>query len=237
MKTILIQGAMDCEIDELIEFYKPKQTKTIGGFKFWICENQDSKIIISKTDVGIINATTATTIAVLKFKPDIVINQGCAGSAIKDINPGKIIVGESAIYINHFNTPLTEKGGKSDSLKWPPNTKRSYKIQSSEHLVELAKQLENSETFHFGILGSGDIYNREYDRICHLQNLFGHMCEDMESIAVFKVCENFGVDRIGFRVISNNELNKTDLDKSTTKISQKLAIDFVDLFLKQTNEI
>ena len=98
--------------------------------------------------------------------------------------------------------------------------------------MELTKQLDDFENFKFGILGSGDFFNREYDRICHLQNSFNHLCEDMESAGVFKVCDDFGVERIGFRVISNNELNKTDFDKSTTKISQQLTINFIKKFLE-----
>lgn len=232
MKTILIQGAMDCEIDEFIDFFKPKTEKVFGGFKFWISEFFGARIIISKTDIGIINATIATTIAIFEFKPDIVINQGCAGSAKENLKVGDIVIGDASVYINNFKTPLKSKNDGSNSLDWIASTKRSYKIESSKNLVEIAKQLDSAKNFKFGILGSGDFFNREYDRICHLQNLFNHLCEDMESVGVFKACEDFGVERIGFRVISNNELNKTDLDKSTTKISQQLTINFIKKYLE-----
>lgn len=232
MKTILIQGAMDCEIDEFINFFKPKTEKVIGGFKFWVSDFLGARIIISKTDIGIINATIATTIAILEFKPDVVINQGCAGSAKENLKIGDIVVCEASVYMNNYKTPLKTKSEGSNSLEWTPSTKRSYRIESSKNLVELTKQLDDFENFKFGILGSGDFFNREYDRICHLQNSFNHLCEDMESAGVFKVCDDFGVERIGFRVISNNELNKTDFDKSTTKISQQLTINFIKKFLE-----
>lgn len=42
----------------------------------------------------------------------------------------------------------------------------------------------------------------------------------------------FKIKRIGFRVISNNELTGEKLDKSTTKLTQDLTIKFVDKILK-----
>ena len=43
---------------------------------------------------------------------------------------------------------------------------------------------------------------------------------------------DFKIKRIGFRVISNNELTGEKLDKSTTKLVQDLTIKFVDKILK-----
>ena len=43
---------------------------------------------------------------------------------------------------------------------------------------------------------------------------------------------DFTIKRIGFRVISNNELTGEKLDKSTTKLVQDLTIKFVDKILK-----
>lgn len=232
MRTILIQGAMDVEIDKLIEFYSPQKQETIAGFEFWIAEYKGARIVISKTKIGIINCTQATTIAVLKFEPDVVINQGCAGGAVENLGVGDMVIGESAVYINDFKPPEKGMGEGSNSLEWVPNPKRSYLVESSPELIEVVKTIGGFDKFNFGVLGSGDVFTRERDRICYLTSLFNHLCEDMETIAAFKTCEDFKIKRIGFRVISNNELTGEKLDKSTTKLAQDLTIKFVDKILK-----
>ena len=79
-----------------------------------------------------------------------------------------------------------------------------------------------------GTLGSADIFSKEYDRIVFLNKIFGEDCEDMESIAAFKVCEIFNVDRVAFRIISNNELTGEELDKSTCQEMQHFVKKFID---------
>lgn len=233
MKTVLIQGAMEEEVARLIVYFKPQKSEIIGGYEFFIARRQDAKIIISRTKIGILNATMATTIAVLKYKPDVVVNQGIAGSALVQLNIGDIIIGESAIYINDFRPPQKGKGEGSDSLEWIPNPKRSYLVYAEKNLVKIAKEVPVDSKKIVGRLGSGDMFTREYDRICFLQKNFGHMCEDMESVASYKVCENFFIPCIGFRMISNNELDSRPIDRTMCDRIQKFAIDFVEKIIKE----
>jgi len=72
-----------------------------------------------------------------------------------------------------------------------------------------------------GTLGSGDVFNREYDRIMWLQETFQNLSEDMESIGCYTVCEKFLIPCIGIRVISNNELLGESIDKRVALELQK----------------
>ena len=56
------------------------------------------------------------------------------------------------------------------------------------------------------MLGSGDLFSREIDRIHWMQEKKGELCEEMESVGTYECCRRFGVPCIGVRVISNNEL-------------------------------
>lgn len=231
MKTILIQGAMESEISYLIEYFKPTITEVFAGFEFFVADFKDIKIIISQTQIGIISASESTTIAVLKYKPDIVINQGCAGASREDLSVGDIVIGESAVYINDFKTLIRENGMGSNALEWIPNEKRSYKISATEWILSLAKNFEN-DNIKIGCLGSGDLFSRECDRINYLRDCFGHYSEDMETVASYKVCQDFDIPHIAFRIISNNELLMTGKDKSTHQTIQKFTIDFVNYLIK-----
>ena len=228
-KTILIQGAMGIEIEYFIHNLEKKEKHIIAGYEFYTGYIHTSKIIISKTLVGVVNATTATSIAILTFHPDIVINQGIAGSHKLNIHIGDIVIGEKCCNINAFSMPTKEEGYSSNPFEWEPN-KRGEEIQNgNKTLVKIFKdffEVNYGNTIYTGTLGSGDVFNREYDRIMWLQNQFHHLCEDMESIGTYYVCNQFKIPCVGIRIISNNELTNEKLDKEQTIRLQELFINF-----------
>ena len=226
--VILIQGAMDEEVDYLTNTFISSKHEILHGYHFYISQYKNHKIVISLTGRGLINACISTQLAIEKFKPDLVINQGCAGAHKKDLSTSDIIIGEKSVYINNFKTPIKKQNEGSNSLEWIPHKTRSYSVDSTLKYIEIAKQIECKNKVKVGTLGSADIFSKEYDRIVFLNKIFGEDCEDMESIAAFKVCEIFNVDRVAFRIISNNELTEEELDKSTCQEMQHFVKKFID---------
>lgn len=225
--TIIIQGAMDCELDVLTEYFAPQKKKTIAGYNFFISSYKCNDIILSKTDVGLINASAATVIGINEFAPALVINQGCAGGHVPDIKNGEIVIGAKSVYINNFYTNPKGVGEGSDSLDWYP-CKRSYVVPSTPEYVKLADSIAFDGKRRVGTLGSGDLFSKEIDRINYLHGLFGELCEDMESVAALKVCAAFGVDRLALRIISNNEITLEEFDYGVCKTMQKFVLRLVD---------
>lgn len=225
--TIIIQGAMDKEIDVLSEHFKPSATKTIATYDFHISSYMGNDIILSKTGVGLINASVATTVGINEFKPTLVINQGCAGGHTPDIKNGDLIIVEKTVYINNFYTNPKRLGEGSSSLEWYP-CKRSYVVPSTPKYVDLADGVEFDGKKRVGILGSGDIFSKEVDRINFLHELFGELSEDMESVAALKACELFNVDRLALRIISNNEITGEAFDYEVCKTMQRFVITLID---------
>lgn len=229
--TIVIQGAMDSELDVLLEHYKPYTVKTVAGYQFYISQYKGCDVVLSKTDVGIINAGVSTTIAINEFKPTLIINQGCAGGHTVDIKNGDLIIGEKTVYINNFYTNPKALGEGSNSLEWYP-CKRCYVIESTPKYVTLANGVEFNGRKLIGVLGSGDIFSKEVDRINFLHSLFGEISEDMESMAALKVCESFNVDRLALRIISNNELTYEAFDYGVCATLQKFVISLMDKIIE-----
>ena len=225
--TILIQGALDEELDILKDYFMPVEVKTIAGFDFYIVSYKGSDIVISKTGVGLINASVATAAAINEFKPALVINQGCAGGHTRDVKIGDLIIGEKTVYINNFYTHKKGRGEGSNSLDWYP-CKRSYVVDSTPKYVRAADGIAYDGKKIVGTLGSGDIFSKETDRIDYLHSLFGELCEDMESVAALKTCELFGVDRLAIRVISNNELISSVFTYDVCKPLQRFVISLID---------
>lgn len=226
-KTILIQGAFDMEIEYIINLLQDKKVIEINGYKFFIGNIDNIKVIVSKTLVGTINATIATCIGITNFNPNIVINQGIAGSHIEDLHIGDIVIGEKCCNINSYKMPIKDKGEGSNPFEWELNKRaKDVKCANSKLVHVLQKHMNDAskKQIYTGILGSGDVHNREYDRIKWINNQFNNLCEDMESIGTYSVCDKFNIPCIGIRIISNNELLSGEIKKEIAIELQKILV-------------
>lgn len=213
---IIIQGAMEMEVEELINLIDIDKIEEINGYKFYIGKYKDHNIIVSETQVGVINASIATMLAIHNFKPKAIINQGIAGSHVDYIHRNDIVIGEKSVNINSFITGIKNKNEGSNPFEWQFDT-RSIEINCNEKLLNLAKNINDNEyNLFYGILGGGDIFDREVDRIKWIQERKNTLCEDNESVAVYTICNKLNVPCIGFRTITNNEVTQTENDGATS---------------------
>lgn len=226
---ILIQGAMDIEIQYLLDNLKETKKHIINEFVFYKGKMNGSDIILSKTEIGTINATLATTIGIINFKPDIVINQGIAGAHLESIHTGNMILGETCVNINALKMPAKQKGEGSNPFEWEANDRGKEVYFCDDYLLKIAENTKYQiGKKYIGRLGSGDIFNREVDRIHWIQGKYDNLCEDMESIGVYQTCQHFHIPCIGIRVISNNEITKEPLNEDMAIECQKFVLKMIE---------
>ena len=207
IKPILIQGAMDIEIEWLLKEAINLEKITINNKDFYKGYINEIPVVISKTDIGTLNTAIATMAAIMEFKPLIIINQGIAGAHISDLHINDIVIGEKVANINTFDTEVKAFGEGSNSFDWSGHDWFPLSIDGNEDLIEVAKKIEyKNGKVYCGVIGSGDIWNKEVDRINWIHEKYETLCEDMESIATYTVCDNFNIPCIGIRIISNNEI-------------------------------
>lgn len=236
MNTILIQGAEPSETNFLESKLENLETIIIGGFTFSKGKYGDKDIIISRTKVGEINSASATTIGILNFSPEAIINQGTAGGHGRNIHKGDFVIGEKYFQLNAFYSDFLEEGKSYSIDNWKFEEYKSsedkdlefynkelYKCATKD-LVELAKKelpkLVDSKV-HCGIIGSGDVWNREVDRILYLNKEYKTLCEEMETAGVYKIANSFHVPVISIRIISNNEVLKENYEPEVAREMSK----------------
>ena len=174
-KVILIQGAMDIEVEYLISKLNNIEKRIISEYEFWIGNTENNKIIVSKTRIGTLNATISTTIGIINFHPDFIINQGIAGAHRVDLHTGDIVIGEKCCNINAYSIPSKEKGQGSNPFQWEVSKSKAQMLFADTNLVNVVEKALKENTKNKcikGILGSGDVFNREFDRIMWINNIF-----------------------------------------------------------------
>lgn len=238
MKPILITGAEDTELNILLDKLEDKKEGYIQGYNFYKGFFLKYPVIILKTDVGIINATISTTVAIQEFDPCIVINQGTAGSHVVDFTRGDLVIAEKVSMMNSYVTPSKKEKMEVNALEWNIKTFANDKqiINTDEKLLYMANLIKSEYLYgnvHNGVIASGDMFNRESERIKWFNKKFKTVCEEMEGFAVYSVGERFKVPVIDFRVISNNELTGEKYDTKYGEYSQEFTYCFVKKYIDE----
>lgn len=234
-KTILIQGAMSVETKLLIDALSDAEKIVLNGYEFYKGKINDCAVVISITKVGMINASVATILGINHFNPKCIINQGVAGGHDKNVHKGDIVIGEFAANMNSFKTCSKKEDEGSNPFEWElitfneGNDILKEKIPANIELVEKSSNFFEMSNFkiHKGTIASGDIWNKECDRINWFIDELDSLCEDMETFAVYKVCQNNDVPVLGIRMISNSEINNESYDRSLAEILQKKIIEMI----------
>lgn len=238
-RPILIQGAMENEIDVLIATLQNPEAITIRGFEFYCGFISDFSVVISRTHIGKINATMATLIGIETFHPSFVINQGTAGAHNIELNTGDIVIGKHIINmdapdlniesllagINRITSePMNVELQKGGIWDW------AYALSSSEELSTLFQSTPYSHGVIFeGTIASGDGWTQTKEAVLKLRKRYGSDCEEMESFAVAQICEQMTIPYIVLRVISNSVLKETAFDECSSALCQNLVIDVLKL--------
>lgn len=218
---IAIQGAMDGEITVLLEAMKSYREEKIAQYSFFIGEIDTMPLIVSRTEIGMINATAATTLLIERYRPDVIINQGTAGGHDPQLNVFDTIIGKEVVHINSFVSTHMEKGEGMSPEKWVPmlTSVRAEDgklmdvslFKSDSEFVQialgLAKEYSNGKVVE-GRIGSADFWNREIDRINWFHQNFQTSGEEMEAYAVAQVAQAFNTRFLSIRTISNSEVTE-----------------------------
>ena len=243
-KPILVQGAMEDEVAFIKEKMDKIEEINLYGYTFYKGEIDGYPIILSKTKVGLMNVTAASVIAIIKFSPCMIINQGVAGGITKEVHKGDFIIGESSININSFQTPYKEENEGSNSLEWELKTFKEgidelVVLETKKDLLDLVikEAKKQNISYKIGRIGSGDVWNAEKDRLLWLCQNYNVLCEDMETIGTYQIGQNFNIPTIGIRILSDNLLLGEDYDKSVGKEGQKFVYTFIKELIKREEEV
>lgn len=75
----------------------------------------------------------------------------------------------------------------------------------------------------FGTIASGDIWNKNIERIRFLNANYGALCEDMEAVSVYTVASLYDIPVVAIKGISNNEILQEKYDCTVGKKVQEFA--------------
>ncbi|UJF18516.1 5'-methylthioadenosine/S-adenosylhomocysteine nucleosidase [Vibrio sp. SS-MA-C1-2] len=245
-QPIVLQGAMDIEVDYMIQQLENKKELTLGSWTFWQGTIDNYPVVVSRTEVGIANAAASTTLAVTEFSPAMIINQGTSGGHDPKLYRGDIVLAEKSFNMGSYRSEFKKAGDGVNSKDWS-NFQVTMRLREKGEFVEHDGFYADKELLEFaydniphiedknkvvkGVIGTADEWNREVDRINWLHKTYNTSAEEMETSSAALVAEAYQVPFIGIRILSNTDLHQQDFDPKTAETSQKYTIKFVKAWI------
>ena len=231
-RPVVVQGAMPVETEKLVGRLADVKLERVAGWSFWSGTLDGYPVVVSRTMKGIANAASATAIAVERYRPIAIINQGTSGGHDPSLRLYDIVVGASSVSLTAFKSPHRPAGTGSNPLEWKvrdlmasegsagadPNQHNVARYQGDPGLLAAARRAQPAYKrgkVVEGVIGSSDIWHEELDLIARFRSEFGTSTEDMETASAAHVAGLFSVPFLGVRVISDNITNGDAYDRRT----------------------
>lgn len=202
---IVVLCAMKQERDALLKLMKDvkkvrnKKVRVLDtelNNTFFVGKIGNREVAVSKTGIGQVYATIATLLAIQKFKPELIINLGCAGSLDQSVMVNDVVVADRVA------------DWRFDAIDWPRGFDSNYtSFPCDERVIEIMKKMKLDVNIHYGGIVSANefIYKKSQNK--EIKKHFPEaLCGEMEGSAIATTCFAMGVKCSVIRSISDDTL-------------------------------
>jgi adenosylhomocysteine nucleosidase len=197
--TIGIIGAMQEEIELLLEQMDNKQTEIHAGISYHRGVFRGKKVVLTRSGVGKVNAAVCTQILIDKFGADAVLFTGVAGAVDPDLNIGDIVISSSSL---QHDIDVTALGFPRGTIPYQDISE----YNADEKLVALAEEAGRAlypGRCKVGKILSGDQFIADREVVKTLHEQFEGACTEMEGASVAQVCFMNGIPHVIIRSMSD----------------------------------
>jgi adenosylhomocysteine nucleosidase len=235
---IVVQGAVDSELQPLLTALAGKEEIQIAAWTFWRGKIGSKIVVVSRTEIGTINAVASTSLAITTFKPKLIINQGTAGAHDPELKVFDIVVGETSVDFGAYRSTHADAGAGIDQSRWTPIQHR-LRLDGKERIA-FKSFLGDEETLKTaistpykrgrvtkGIIASSFEFNKEIDRLVWVRKTFGSSSEDMESAFAAGAATGFKTPFLAIRIISNSEFHSPKFEEIAGEYCAAFVVDVI----------
>jgi adenosylhomocysteine nucleosidase len=218
---VVLAAATDAELQPLAARLQDAKIESRAAWQFWTGTIAGKKVVLTRTEGDPLNAVAATTLAIRRYAPRLVITLGSARAHDPALRPGDLAVSNKFVAFDGLVSQVTPLDGGSAPLTWyklphllatsGEKETPAYSFPADAAAMATAKNLPAPRgKVVFAALGSAGQVNREADRIAWLHHEWGTDTEDGESAHIAGCAQLLGVPVIGLRVIDGTEGEAAD---------------------------
>lgn len=230
MAKLGIIGAMEQEVETLLENMTQTVCEEKAGSKFYAGKLQGLDVVVVQCGVGKVNAAICAQILCDCYNVTHLVNTGIAGSLNASLDIGDLVVSRDAMYhdmdVVHFGYPMGQVPGM-DVVAFP----------ADETMIKLAfdaaEQVNPGHT-KIGRVASGDVFVAENDVKNRIISVTGALCTEMEGTAIAQTAYRNKIPFVILRAISDKADNSAEMDYPTfERIAAHRCAQVVETLAKQ----
>ncbi|MEG9295381.1 5'-methylthioadenosine/S-adenosylhomocysteine nucleosidase [Mangrovibacillus sp. Mu-81] len=249
-RPIMIQGPMPIEAEKLADRLDDVKKEKSGSFIFYIGKLDGYPVIVAKTGKGMENTAAATAVAIEKYNPAAIINQGTSGGHDADLHVFDIVLGKRTVNLGSLKTGNLAEGEGIKPKNWipmdlmasegsageDPDAENIRYFEGDKQLLEAAKAVKDEYKkgkVVEGTIGSADVWNNEVDRINWFHEKYGTSVEEMEGAAGAQIAKAYDIPYLGIRILSNNKVNGGQYNPDTAQANQEFVYKVVKQYIEE----
>ena len=206
-----IIGAMELEVETLLEKMENKTATTHAGSTFYEGKLSGLDVVVVQCGIGKVNAALCVQILCDCYQVTAVVNTGIAGSLCADLDIGDLVISRDAMYHDfdcvHFGYPMGKVPGM-DVVAFPAN-------EAMADLAYAAAEAVNPGHTQRGRVASGDKFVAEQAVKDNIIEITGALCTEMEGAAIAQTAYRNQVPFVIIRAISDKADNSAEMDYPT----------------------
>jgi adenosylhomocysteine nucleosidase len=223
-----IIGAMDEEIEALLQDLKDRQDQHFGPFTLHVGSLEHKPLTLAKCGVGKVNAAALTQLMMLQ-DIDQIIFTGVAGALDPELNVGDIVISQDTLQSDLDVTALGYKLGEV-----PGETLTFVADLTLMQLAEKAARQVEGINVKVGRILSCDQFVASPEKSAWFRETFRGLCTEMEGAAVAQICAKWQVPFVIIRSISDSADHSAQVDfREFTVLAAMRAKQVVSGMLRQ----
>ncbi len=202
--------AMQIEVEKINEEIENKEIEAISGITFTRGTLYGRDVVTAVCGVGKVFAAICTEVMILKYKPDIIINTGVAGTLTDKLSIGDVAVSSFVMQHDMDTSTVGDPVGMISGIN-------IVNIPADEALCDKMAECVKSLGIRCekGIVATGDQFVSDSGRKGFIRNTFNAICCEMEGGSVGHVCYVNNVKFVVIRAISDGAGDDSHMDYLT----------------------
>lgn len=203
---IAIIGAMQEETEILTARIEAAQLSQSGGFNFVSGRLAGKEVVLLQCGIGKVNAAVGAALLLERFPIRALINTGSAGGLLAEQKVGDLVVSSAALQHDVDICAFGYEKGQLPGLPavFPADLDLAERAETVVAVLKARSALDAGINCTRGIIGSGDVFMHEAQRLLALRQDFPGLCAvEMEGAAIAQVCFLFKTPFVILRALSD----------------------------------
>jgi adenosylhomocysteine nucleosidase len=201
-----IIGAMENEVVLLRAAMEETESEVFGEFEYITGKLHRKPVVLLRCGIGKVNAAVGCALLIHRYRPDFVINTGSAGGIDPALKFGDAIISDGLIHHDVDLTAFEYVLGQLPGLPVVFPVPEELILRAEQAIDQLKQEKRLPPEFNHvrGLIGSGDIFMYEQDRINRVRQFFPKIrAVEMEGASIAQTCYLFKVPALIIRALSD----------------------------------